>query len=261
MTRPSSLRTLCISLVLLTGLATTLAVSPAAGQTGPPAPPRTPDFLFGQPKEWVAVRAGWTLARADSDWYDFVTDQLTIGQGAFDAAGVAADLGFTVAPRIDAVAGVTYRSTSTPSEYRRFVDNDRLPIEQTTTLRTVDLTASAKVALRSRGREVSRLAFVPNDVVPFVGAGGGALYYRLSQVGDFVDFRDSSIFPSTFRSQGWTPSLHAFGGVDLRVSRRLSVTLDARYHWASARLDQAWVDFEPIDLSGVTFSAGMAVVF
>jgi hypothetical protein len=241
----------------------------AAAQTGsaprrPGAPeiePDTPDFLFGRPDGWVGIRAGWLLARGGSDWYDFVSDQLTIDDGAFDALDLSADVGFTISPRLDAVAGVAFSRALVPSEYRHLVDNDRLPINQETRLRTVNLTGSAKLALRSRGREVSRLAWVPNDVVPFVGAGGGALHYALDQSGDFVDFRDSRVFEGTFRSSAWTPSAHVFGGVDIRVLRRVLVSVDGRYQWAAGPLGSTWVDFDPIDLSGFRLSAGAHVVF
>jgi len=254
---------------LLVVLVTLVLSQTAAAQTGsvpssPDAPeinPGTPDFLFGRPEGWVGVRAGWLLARSGSDWYDFVSDQLTIDDGAFDTFDLSTDVGFTISPRFDAVAGVAFSRAHIPSEYRRLVDNNRLPINQETRLRTVNVTASARLALRSRGREVSRLAWVPNDVVPFVGAGGGALHYALDQSGDFVDFRDSRVFEGTFRSSAWTPSAHVFGGVDLRVLRRMLVSIDGRYQWAAGPLGSTWVDFDPIDLSGFKLSAGAHFVF
>jgi hypothetical protein len=248
-------------------LAVATGVTPAAAQTIPTRtdPPNSdsdsPDFLFGRPDGWLGFRAGWFVPRARSDWYRFVSDQFTISDGAFNTADLSGDFGMAVSPRVDAVAGVSFTRARVPSEYRRLVDNNRLPINQETRLQTVNLTASAKIALRSRGREVSRLAWVPRDVVPFVGAGGGALYYRLEQAGDFVDFRDSGVFASTFRSAAWTPSAHVFGGVDVRVLRRVMITVDGRYRWAAGALSSTWVDFDPIDLSGFTLSAGMQVVF
>jgi hypothetical protein len=221
-----------------------------------------PDFLFGRPDGWVGFRAGWLVARAGSDWFDFVSNQLTIGNGDFSTADLSADYGITLSRRVDAVAGVAFNGARIASEYRDFVDNNRLPINQETRLRTINVTGSARVALRSRGREVSRLAWVPSDVVPFVGAGGGALYYALDQTGDFVDFNNFGVFASTFRSTGWTPSAHLLGGVDIRVLRRALVTIDGRYQWAAGPLsNRTWIGFDPIDLSGFKLSAGMSVVF
>ncbi len=275
MTTPHFGRRRLPTLVLGMAVAFTLLGQPALGQTtdtqtdggrrrpGAISEARSdaPDFLFGRPDGWVGVRTGWLFARAGSDWFDFVTDQLTIDDGAFNTTALAVDYGITVAPRLDAVVGLDFNRARVASEYRRFVDNDRLPINQDTRLTTITVTGGAKIALRSRGRDVSRLAWVPNRVVPFVGAGGGALRYALEQSGDFIDFRDSSVFPSTFRSEAWTPSAHVFGGVDLQVLRRTMVTIDGRYRWASGPLSSTWVDFDPIDLSGFTLSAGMHLMF
>ncbi len=259
----------CLVILLALSAASAAEAAPAGDQdqseqdqqAGIQQRPATPDFLFGRPQGSVGIRGSWVFARADSDWYDFVTDQLTVEAKDFNAAGVSGDVSFSIAPRMDAVFGVEFSQAKKGSEYRRFVDNNRLPISQTTRLRTTNLTGSLKFALTERGRGVSRLAWVPRGVVPFVGAGGGALWYGLDQTGDFVDFVDRSVFPNSFESHGWTPSGHVFGGVDVRVLRRMFVTLDARYQWAAATLSNTWVDFEPIDLAGFKLSAGVSLFY
>src|SRR5262245_36656294 len=67
---------------------------------------RNPDFLFGRPSGTFGVRGSWVFNRAGSDWYDFVTDQLTIDDGAFNAPGVTLEVGFLLKPQLDVVAGV-----------------------------------------------------------------------------------------------------------------------------------------------------------
>jgi hypothetical protein len=52
-----------------------------------------------------------------------------------------------------------------------------------------------------------------------------------------------------------------FGGVDVRVFRRLYLTVDGRYLWAAGDLGREWIDFDPIDLAGFRLSAGFNVVF
>src|SRR5688500_12150304 len=78
----------------------------------------SPDFLFGRPDGSVGIRGSWIFSRAGSDWYDFVTDHLTIDKGAFNAPAVTFEVGFFLTPRIDIVAGVDVSNTSTSSEYR-----------------------------------------------------------------------------------------------------------------------------------------------
>ena len=108
---------------------------------------------------------------------------------------------------------------------------------------------------------MSRLAWVPKHIVPYVGAGGGALHYDLLQFGDFVDFRTSGIFASTLTSAGWAPMAQAFAGVDVRVLKRVYVTLDGALSVVERDARAAhWVDFEPIDLAGFKLAAGASLL-
>ena len=247
----------CLALVIVLAGAV-----PAAAQNRPPAPKRSaPDFLFSKPQASLTVRASWLFARGGSDWYDFVTDVLTLNSGDFDAPGVGIDFGIPLSPRVDVQFAFDFSRSQSPSEYRRFVDNNRLPIEQVTTLREANFGGNIKFAVLDRGRQVSQFVWVPRPVVPYVGAGAGAITYNLRQVGDFVDFVDFSVFPDVFEAHGWAPSAQVFGGVDVRVFRRLYVTVDGRYLWAAADLGRDWIDFEPIDLTGFRLSGGVHVDF
>ena len=229
-----------------------------AGEQDPPPPPRpAPDFLFGRPSGTLGLRVSWLSNRSGSDWYDFVTDQLTLERKNFNGPGIGTDLGIMLTSRIDVMATFDYSQSTTASEYRHLVDNNRLPIEQSTLMRNASLSGGLKFALFERGRDVGRLAWVPRKVVPYVGAGGGATWFQVRQYGDFVDYVDLSVFADVFESKGWAPTAHAFGGVDVRVFRRGYVTFDARYTWASGDLGPDWIDFDRIDLSGLRLSAGI----
>lgn len=237
----------------------------APGEQDPPAasqaPRRNPDFLFGRPDGSIAVRGSWIFSRGGSDWYDFVTDQLTIEDGDFNAPAFTFELGFLITPRLDIVAGFDVSGSSKTSEYKNFVDNNRLPITQTTELRGTTITGGVKYALIARGREVGNVAWVPSTVVPYVGAGGGAHWFKMTQQGDFVDFVDMSVFTDLFRSSGWSPSAHVFGGADIKLHRRIYLTMEARYQWTAGDLGAEWIDFEPIDLSGLQIGTGINFVF
>ncbi len=224
-------------------------------------PARSPDFLFGKPAGSVGIRGGWMFGRGQSDWYDFVTRHLTLERPDFNRLGVAADLAMAITSRFEAVGGVDFSQSSRDSEYRDFVDNNRLPIAQRTRMRTLNLTGSVRYALRERGRAVSRFAWVPARVTPYVGAGAGALRFNVEQRGDFVDFADLSVFFDVFEARGWTPSGHVFGGAEVRLRRRLLASIEGRYIWASGDLGRAWIGFDPLDLAGLRMSAGVNVLF
>jgi hypothetical protein len=224
-----------------------------------PAP--EPDFLFGRPKGTFAIRTGWLFARTNSDLFDFVRDQLTIGRNDFNAPALAIDVGAAASNRVDVVIGFAYSRATIDSEYRHLVDNNRLPITQRTRLQQFNLSASAKVAIVPRGREVGRLAWVPRPVSPYVGAGAGYLRYHFDQSGDFVDVVDFSVFGASLRSRRWTPSAHAFAGADIRVGRKVYLEAEARYLKAKGPTGQDFVGFDRIDLSGVNITAGVNLLF
>ena len=257
---------LCLATGVVLGLAPTATATPGPDQPSESAAaqpsPRSPDFLFNRPRGSIGVRGSWLFERAGSKLFDFLQDQLTVERRDFDAPAFGVDLGMAVTPRVDALFGFDFSRRSKNSEYRKFVDNNRLPITQTTRLTQANLSGSVKVAATPRGRAVSRFAWVPRGVTPYVGVGGGFLWYAFEQDGDFVDFVDNkTIFTSHFRSSGWTPSAHAFAGTDLKLLPRLFLTLEGRYVWAHADLDRDFSGFDPIDLAGFKLTAGVNLLF
>ena len=249
----------CLTLMVRVLVVLTIA-APAAAQTRP-VPRPAPDFLFEKPHASITVRGSWLFTRANSDWYDFVTDLLTVESKDFNAPGFGLDVNVPVTDRLEAQASFDFSRSSTLSEYRNFVDNNRLPIQQTTSLRELNIGGNIRYLLMDRGQQVSRLAWVPRRFVPFVGAGAGAFNYKLQQTGDFIDFQDSSVFGDDFVSNGWAPSAQVFGGVDVRVFKRVYVTVDGRYLWSDADLGRDFIGFEPLDLAGFRLSGGVNFQF
>ena len=223
---------------------------------------RQPGFLFGRPGAAVGFRVNWNRARADSDVHNFLTDILTLEQRDFDALGVGIDLGFAVTSRLDVRAGLDYVKTpETASEFSEFVGSDGLPIAQDTWLSQTDFNASVAFALIPRGRSVGQYAWIPNAVVPYVGAGVGMQRYALDMLGEFVDAATLDIFEDHLQASGWAPSVHLFGGADIRLLQRLYLTAEARYVRASAEPSGAFDGFEDIDLSGMRVGAGIRFIF
>lgn len=245
-----------IALVLLS------AAVPATAQNNPnPIRRPDPDFLFEKPHGSVTLRGSWLFSSGNSDWYDFVTDHLTLKQKDFNAPGFGFDVNVPVTSRVDVQFAFDISRSRKLSEYRDFVDNNRLPIEQTTTLREVNLGGNIRLNLAERGRALSRLAWVPRTVVPYVGGGAGVMNYNLVQMGDFVDFVDFSVFPEVFESHAWALSGQVFGGADVHVFKRMYVTVDGRYLWSRANLGLDFIDFEKLDLAGFRLSGGVNFIF
>jgi hypothetical protein len=216
-------------------------------------------FLFKQPSGAVTFRAGFDHATAGSDLFAFTTRQLTVDRGDFSAPTIAGDVSIRVARRADVVISVAHSRSQTKSEFRDWLDNNRLPIEQTTTFQRVPLTGSLKAYLVQPGRSIGHFAWIPARISPYVGAGGGMMWYRFAQAGDFIDFATTRVFPDSFLSSGWTPTVHAFGGADISLHPRFGLTTQARYEWGKAELGSDFAGFDRIDLSGFTLTTGISV--
>ena len=110
------------------------------------------------------------------------------------------------------------------SEFRHFIDNNDQPIEQTTTFRRVPITIGVKQYLTSTGRSIGKFAWIPSRFAPYVGAGGGTMFYSFRQDGDFIDFQTNDVFPSYYASSGWTGT--AYGHRRRRLLTRTSLRAD-----------------------------------
>jgi len=215
-------------------------------------------FLFHAPVFSFGVRGGFDRASAGSDVFSFVTKQLTLNRRDFSSATFGTDLAIPVSRSNDIVFDAGLTSVSRRSEFRDWVDQNNLPIEQTTSLRRVPLTVGVRHYLSPRGRSIGRFAWIPAVRTTYIGLGAGLMNYRFRQVGDFVDFQTLKILPDEFTSNAWTPVLHALAGAELSLGRFIMVTGEARYTWARGPMGQDYVNFNRIDLSGVSVTTGLS---
>jgi hypothetical protein len=218
-------------------------------------------FLFREPFAQVNLHAGFQQAGAGGDLHPFFFEQLTLERRDFSGPHFSADLSIRVLPRLDLAFGAGYSRAESSSEFRDWVDEDDLPIVQTTRFERVPLTASAKAYLLPRGRSVGSLAYIPARFAPYVGAGAGMVWYSLQQQGEFVDFESLDIFPDDLGSTGWAPIVQGMAGMDLSLTPRLGLTTEARYSRASAQPSGAFDQFDSVDLSGLALSVGIHVKF
>jgi hypothetical protein len=215
-------------------------------------------FLFHAPVFTFGVRGGFDRASAGSDVFSFVTQQLTLNRRDFSSATFGTDLAIPVSRSNDIVFDAGLTSVSRRSEFRDWVDQNNLPIEQTTSLRRVPLTLGIRHYLSPRGRSIGRFAWIPAARTTYIGLGAGLMNYRFRQVGDFVDFQTLNILPDEFTSNAWTPVLHALAGTELSLGRFIMVTAEARYTWARGPMSRDYVRFNRIDLSGVSVTTGLS---
>ncbi len=242
--------------VYLAALAAALAVPVAASaQSGGPG------FLFRRPAYSFGIKGGYAVAQARSEIFDFAREQLTLDTNDFASSAWGAEFAVRATERLDVSAEVGVTHTDQRSEFRDWVDLDDLPIEQTTKFTRVPMTLSAKFYIRDRGRSVSQFVWVPERWSPYVGAGGGAIWYEFEQKGDFVDFETLDVFGAVLSSEGTTGTAHVFAGLDVSLSTKVVMTGEGRYSWGKMDMDSDFIDFDGIDLGGFQATIGLSFRF
>ena len=95
---------------------------------------QSPDFLFGRPQTTIGIRGGWHRAQTDSEIFDFTTELLSLQKSDFSGPSIIVDVSFPLRNRLDVLVAVEYTRASALSEYRDFVEEGDLPIEQALSL-------------------------------------------------------------------------------------------------------------------------------
>lgn len=146
--------------------------------------------------------------------------------------------------------GSIYEGRATQA-YIDWVDAEGRDISHTTTLELADLTAAYV------------LRFGRSSVQPYVGGGGGLLWWKLREEGSFIDFVDPEypIIFASYLADGTTWELFALAGIDFRLGRRWSFFFEGRYRWAEDELNLDFSGFGTIDLSGGQLAGGVAYNF
>jgi opacity protein-like surface antigen len=105
--------------------------------------------------------------------------------------------------------------------------------------------------------------------IPYVGGGVGLYLWNVRLNGDLVDFEDAwvyvpdniDIYSITFIDQ-WERNrisfgYHAFGGIMVPFTQRMTFEVEFKYNRAQGELKEAFEGFEPFDLSAYQITLGM----
>lgn len=105
--------------------------------------------------------------------------------------------------------------------------------------------------------------------IPYVGGGVGLYLWNVRLNGDLVDFDDVwvyvpdgiDIYPITtvdaWESNRISFGYHAFGGVMVPFTKRMTFEVEFKYNVARGELKEAFEGFEPFDLSAYQITLGM----
>jgi hypothetical protein len=151
---------------------------------------------------------------------------------------------------IEAGLGVGYYSNTVESVYAFLIEDNGTEIEQDLRLRIVPFWATLRFLPLGRDRAFQ----------PYIGAGVGVLAWNYSEVGEFVDTFDDSVFQGRFVDSGAAVGPTVLGGVRFSLGS-FDVGGEVRYQNASGDLDDPGFTGTTIDLGGFSYLATFNVRF
>jgi len=224
-------------------------------------------FFFERPQAQLTLRAGSVMPRAQSDIFEFMTDELTLERGDFRAPYFGLEAAALVGNHVDIVFGLAWSESSASSQFRDWEGADGLPIAQVTQLMTIPGTMSVRVRPLDRGRNVADYAWLPSRFSPYVGGGVGYTWYRLEQEGEFLNVAacqaspetGCDIFVQTYTSREGGLTAHGMAGLEYWVTPRVAFSAEGRYTRGSAGLSQHFRSYNSIDLTHFEAGLGLSV--
>ena len=172
----------------------------------------------------VTLTAGYfTVRGADARIdHDVVLENLNLfafDLSDFNNGTVGASWNVALGEYFETSVGLGYYRRTVPSVYDEFVNLDGSEITQDFALQVVPLTATIQV-----------LPFGDSAVVqPYFGGGVGIYRWRYSEVGEFIDFGDFSVFRDRFVADGTDVGSILLGGLRVPIGDRYSVGAEVRY--------------------------------
>lgn len=189
-------------------------------------------------------------ARVDGDVLVANRDILSFDIDDFTGGSIGIEWLLPVGEFFEAGLGAGFTSRTVPSVYGDLVNRNGDEIEQDLKLRVAPFTATVRVLPFGRSRAVQ----------PYLGGGIGLFSYRYSEVGEFVDFTDRSVFRDQFVATGSEVGPVALAGVRFPLGDAWSLGGEVRYQKASADLSEDFLGTK-LDLSGFHYLATVRVKF
>ena len=214
------------------------AAAPASAQVTRVEPRQSVGFNLG----YFAVRGEDSRTDGDVLWEDL--SSLAFEVNDFNFVTFGGEYTFDIGEFLEVGAGLNYYQRTVPSVYRSVTHADGSEIEQDLKLRIIPLTGTLKFLPLGRSSALQ----------PYVGGGIGLFNWRYSETGEFVDFRDDSIFSERYVASGNSVGPVVFGGVRFRASDIWVVGGELKYQHAVGDIDVDGFLGDKIDLSGWTTS-------
>lgn len=192
-------------------------------------------------------------SRVDEDTLLVDLESLAFDISDFNGATVGAEWLIGVSDYLEGGVGVNFYQRTVPSIYRDVTHASGAEIEQDLKLRMIPITATIRFLPLGRG----------GSVEPYVGAGIGIINWRYSEVGEFVDFSDDSIFRSRYEADGNAVGPVILAGLRAPVADVWTVGGELRWQRAEGDTDaeNSGLLGEKIDLGGWSANFTLGIRF
>lgn len=199
----------------------------------------------------VRFRLGIFEPRADSQYWDETFEVFTGSPSSFEDLVFGVDYIWRTSRTGGIAFGASFYEGATTQAYRDWVDGNGNDVSHATTLKLSDLTAAYV------------LRFGRGGLRPYIGAGGGLLWWNLREEGSFIDFADPDlpVIFASYRADGTTWELFGLAGLDIPLGYKWSFFFEGRYRWAEAELNKDFSGFGTIDLTGYELTGGFSYNF
>ena len=191
-------------------------------------------------------------SRSDNDVLVKDLQSLAFKVSDFNGALVNGEWLVTFNDRFEFGVGVGFYQKTVPSVYTEFIDDDGTEVAQDLKLRIIPLSATVK--------------FLPigdaGSFQPYIGGGVALLNWKYSEIGEFVDFSDETIFRDRYIASGNTVAPIAFGGVRVPFSGDV-FAFNGELRWQGGKGDTSGTGLlaDKIDLGGISAIASFQIRF
>ena len=199
------------------------------------------------------IQLGAQTPDGDSAYWDDKRVDFTGGPDDFEDVAFAVDYRRFISPLVAIQISAEAYEGDAEQEYIDFVDEFGSPIFHSTNLEQNSF--GLGVAFFPAGRD--------HLFIPYVGAGGEIVSWRLTEAGDFIDFTadDPIVFDDFFVDEHEAFGYYLQAGVEIAFGEGWALFAEGRWDRVDDELEGDFAGLGELDLSSNRISVGIAWTF
>ena len=230
----------------------------------------TPSFAFSN---IFTFKAGFFIPRAQSDLWTTEFENMSFSKSNYNTTNFSFAYEYFLTREVSVVLGIDSYSKNKSGFYVDYVGIELVEGDFAFPTDYVEDFIPTHIFNISINPVQLSLKLTPmgrkGKFIPYVGGGVGLYLWNLRLTGDMVDFEDVWVYVpdgidiySITTVDAWENNrisfgYHAFGGVMVPFTKRMTFEVEFKYNVARGELKEAFEGFEPFDLSAYQITLGM----